>query len=83
VVRLTAAAGTRGRTRLAVLGLLLALAAVAWATTAVRMDGMESAPGMYPEDLGFYESAWIVMMAASLLQTVYMPLSFLAIPELS
>ncbi len=27
--------------------------------------------------------AWIVMMAASLLQTVYMPLSFLAIPELS
>jgi len=49
----------------------LALAGVAWVTTAVRMEGMESAPGMYPEDLGSYLSAWVVMMAAMMFPSVW------------
>ena len=65
------AAGARDRTRLAVTGLLLALAGVAWVTTAVRMAGMESAPGMYPENIAFYASAWVVMMAAMMFPSVW------------
>lgn len=64
-------AGPRERTNLALLGLLLAVAAVAWVATAVRMDGMESGPGMYPETLGFYVSAWVVMMAAMMFPSVW------------
>src|SRR2546426_11272514 len=72
VVGLTAdTAGARDRTRLAVTGLLLTLAGVAWVTTAVRMEGMESAPGMYPENLAFYASAWVVMMAAMMFPSVW------------
>ena len=65
------AAGARDRTRLAVLGLLLAVAGVAWVTTAVRMDGMQSGPGMYPEELGFYASSWVVMMGAMMFPSVW------------
>jgi predicted metal-binding membrane protein len=65
------AGGARDRTRLTVLGLLLALATVAWAATAARMEGMESGPGMYPEELGFYVSAWVVMMAAMMFPSVW------------
>ena len=69
---LTRVAGrTRDRTHLAVLGVLLALAGVAWVATAARMDGMESGPGMYPEALGFYVSAWVVMMAAMMFPSVW------------
>ena len=67
----SAAHGARDRTRLVVLGLLLALAGVAWAATAARMEGMESGPGMYPEELGFYVSAWVVMMAAMMFPSVW------------
>ena len=63
--------GIRDRTRLAVLALLLALAGIAWLVTAVRMQGMESGPGMYPEELGFYLSAWVVMMAAMMFPSVW------------
>jgi predicted metal-binding membrane protein len=65
------AGGARDRTRLAVLALLLVLAGVAWVTTAARMDGMESGPGMYPEELGFYVSAWVAMMAAMMFPSVW------------
>jgi predicted metal-binding membrane protein len=51
--------------------LLLAVAGVAWVATAVRMEGMDSAPGMYPEDLGFFVSAWVVMMAAMMFPSVW------------
>ncbi|MEA2368861.1 MAG: hypothetical protein QOH38_1579 [Thermoleophilaceae bacterium] len=69
---LTSVARSAGdRTRLAVLALLLALAGIAWVTTAARMDGMASGPGMYPEDLGFYVSAWVVMMAAMMFPSVW------------
>ena len=65
------ASRSRDRTHLAVLGLLLVLAAVAWVTTAVRMEGMDSGPGMYPEALGFFVSAWVVMMAAMMFPSVW------------
>jgi predicted metal-binding membrane protein len=69
---LTSVAGrARDQTRLAVLALLLGLAAMAWATTAIRMEGMESGPGMYPEELGFFVSAWVVMMAAMMFPSVW------------
>ena len=61
----------RDRTRLVVLALLLALGALAWVATAVRMEGMESGPGMYPEELGFYVSVWVVMMAAMMFPSVW------------
>jgi len=61
----------RDRTRLVVLAVLLASAGVAWAVTAGRMDAMESGPGMYPENLGLYLSAWVVMMAAMMFPSVW------------
>jgi predicted metal-binding membrane protein len=67
----TVSVSARDRTRLAVLGLLLALAGVAWVATARRMDGMEAGPGMYPEALGFYVTAWVVMMAAMMFPSVW------------
>jgi len=65
------ATGTRDRMRLAVLGLLLILSGLAWVATTARMGVMESGPGMYPEDAGFYLSVWVVMMAAMMLPSVW------------
>jgi predicted metal-binding membrane protein len=67
-------ASTRASARATHLGLtaaLLAVAAVAWVAVAVRMGGMESGPGMVPEELGVYLSTWIVMMAAMMLPSVW------------
>ncbi len=66
---LAPAAGNR--TRLQVVGLLLALAGAAWLATAVQTAGMDAAPGMYPEELGLYVSAWVVMMAAMMFPSVW------------
>ena len=52
------------RRQLALIGLLLVLAAVAWLVTDDRMAGMDAGPGTDPGSLGFYVSAWVVMMAA-------------------
>ena len=60
-----------GRVRLVVVGLLLILSGLAWALTAARMAGMDAGPGMYPEELGFYVSFWVVMMAAMMLPSVW------------
>jgi predicted metal-binding membrane protein len=46
------------------LGVLLALAVVAWAVTDERMGGMAATPGMDLGGLGFYVTVWVVMMAA-------------------
>jgi predicted metal-binding membrane protein len=43
---------------------LLALAALGWIVTDARMRGMDAGPGTDPGALGFYVSAWVVMMAA-------------------
>src|SRR5438552_250847 len=52
------------RTRLALVGLLFALAALAWWSTADRMRGMDNGPGTDLGTLGWFVGVWIVMMAA-------------------
>jgi predicted metal-binding membrane protein len=65
-----AAAFRPERAQLALLGLLLALAVVAWLVTDGRMGGMESGPGTDLGGLGFYVTVWVVMMAAMMFPSV-------------
>jgi predicted metal-binding membrane protein len=52
------------RVRLGLVVLLLALAAVAWWSTADRMAGMDAGPGTDLGALGWFLGVWVVMMAA-------------------
>jgi predicted metal-binding membrane protein len=52
------------RARLGLVALLLALAAVAWWSTADRMTGMDAGPGTDLGALGWFLGVWVVMMAA-------------------
>lgn len=52
------------RPDLAVVAVLLAIAAAAWVSTAVRMAGMDAGLWTYPTDVGLYITTWIVMLAA-------------------
>jgi predicted metal-binding membrane protein len=56
--------------RLAIVGALLALAAVAWWVTDLRMAGMDAGPGTDPGALGFYVTTWVVMMAAMMFPSI-------------
>jgi predicted metal-binding membrane protein len=56
--------------QIAVIGVLLALAGVAWAVTDLRMAGMDAGPGTDPGALGFYISTWVVMMAAMMFPSI-------------
>ena len=58
------------RAQLGLLGLLLALAVLAWLVTDNRMGGMESEPGMDLGGLGFYVTVWVAMMAAMMFPSV-------------
>jgi predicted metal-binding membrane protein len=58
------------RARLALVGLLLALAALAWWSTADRMQGMDQGPGTPPGALAWFVGVWVVMMAAMMLPSV-------------
>ena len=58
------------RVQLALIGALLALAALAWAVTDDRMSGMDATPGAELGSLGFYVSVWVVMMAAMMFPSV-------------
>jgi predicted metal-binding membrane protein len=58
------------RSRLALIGALLALSVVGWAVTGERMAGMDAGPGTDPGSLGFYVSAWVVMMAAMMFPSI-------------
>jgi predicted metal-binding membrane protein len=58
------------RARLGLVGLLLALAAVAWWSTAGRMAGMDAGPGTDLGALGWFLGVWLVMMAAMMLPSV-------------
>lgn len=51
-------------------GALAALAALAWVVTTGRMTGMDAGPGTDPGALGFYVSAWVVMMAAMMTPSI-------------
>jgi predicted metal-binding membrane protein len=68
----TSATVTRGlrRGQLSVLGVLLALAAVAWFVSDLRMAGMDAGPGTDPGAFGFYVSTWVVMMAAMMFPSI-------------
>jgi predicted metal-binding membrane protein len=58
------------RVQLALIGALLTLAAIAWAVTGDRMNGMDATPGAELGSLGFYVSVWVVMMAAMMFPSV-------------
>jgi predicted metal-binding membrane protein len=58
---------TAARARLGLIALLFALAALAWWSTAVRMDGMDMGPGTALGALGWFLGVWVVMMAAMML----------------
>ena len=52
------------KARLGLVALLLALAALAWWSTADRMAGMDAGPGTALGALGWFLGIWVVMMAA-------------------
>ena len=58
------------RARLGLVALLLALAAVAWWSTATRMSGMDEGPGTALGALGWFLGVWVVMMAAMMFPSV-------------
>jgi predicted metal-binding membrane protein len=59
------------RGQLALIGLLLVLALAAWVLTDDRMAGMDSGPGTDLGGLGFYVTAWVVMMAAMMFPSIW------------
>ena len=56
--------------QLGLIGLLVALAGVAWALTDDRMSGMDAGPGTDPGTLGFFIGVWVVMMAAMMFPSI-------------
>jgi predicted metal-binding membrane protein len=65
--------------------LLVGTAAVAWAVTAERMQGMDEGPGTHLGGLGWYLGIWVTMMAAMMLPSAVPAAARLAraIPALS
>jgi len=59
-----AEAFSAARARLGLVAVLLALAALAWWLTAVRMVGMDAGPGTDIGALGWFLGVWVGMMAA-------------------
>jgi predicted metal-binding membrane protein len=59
-----------GLIQLGLIGLLLALAALAWAVTSDQMAGMDGGPGTDPGALGFFIGVWVVMMAAMMFPSI-------------
>jgi predicted metal-binding membrane protein len=58
------------RARLGLIAVLFALAAVAWWSTADRMQGMDQGPGTALGALGWFLGVWVVMMAAMMFPSV-------------
>jgi predicted metal-binding membrane protein len=56
--------------QMALAALLLALSIVAWLVTDERMAGMDEGPGSHLGSLGFYVTAWVVMMAAMMFPSI-------------
>jgi predicted metal-binding membrane protein len=56
--------------RLALIGVLCALAAIAWWWTVERMSGMDMGPGSDPGTFGFFIATWVVMMAAMMFPSI-------------
>jgi predicted metal-binding membrane protein len=60
-----------GRSQLALIGTLFVLAIVGWVVTDERMHGMDAGPGTDLGTLGFYVTAWVVMMAAMMFPSIW------------
>jgi len=58
------------RARLALVAVLLALAGLAWWSTAERMAGMDGGPGTDLGAFGWFVGVWVVMMAAMMVPAV-------------
>ena len=58
------------RRQAALIAVLLVLALVGWLVTDERMAGMDHGPGTDPGTVGFYASAWVVMMAAMMFPSI-------------
>jgi predicted metal-binding membrane protein len=56
--------------RLGLIGTLLLLAAIGWLVTDERMAGMDMGPATDPGTLGFWVTAWVVMMAAMMFPSI-------------
>jgi predicted metal-binding membrane protein len=59
-----------GAIQLGLIFALLLFAAISWAVTGDRMSGMDAGPGTDPGDLGFWVTAWVVMMAAMMFPSI-------------
>jgi predicted metal-binding membrane protein len=59
-----------GLIQVGLIGLLIALAAVAWAVSDQQMGGMDAGPGTDPGALGFFLGVWVVMMAAMMFPSI-------------
>jgi len=68
--RLPFAPAGADRARIGLIALLVGLAAVAWALTGERMQGMDAGPGTDLGGLGFYVTVWLVMMAAMMFPSI-------------
>jgi predicted metal-binding membrane protein len=64
------AVASASRARAGLIALLLALAVVAWWSTADRMSGMDDGPGTALGALGWFLGVWVVMMAAMMFPSV-------------
>jgi len=58
------------RVRLALIGLLFALAGIAWWWTLAQMREMDNGPGSALGTLGWFAGLWVVMMAAMMFPSV-------------
>jgi predicted metal-binding membrane protein len=59
-----------GLIQLGLIGVLITLAAIAWALTNDQMSGMDAGPGTDPGALGFFLGVWVVMMAAMMFPSI-------------
>jgi predicted metal-binding membrane protein len=59
-----------GLIQLGLIGLLVVLAAIAWALTDEQMGGMDAGPGTDPGTLSFFLGVWVVMMAAMMFPSI-------------
>ncbi|HEY0316785.1 MAG TPA: DUF2182 domain-containing protein [Solirubrobacterales bacterium] len=59
-----------GLIQLGLIGLLVVLAAAAWALANEQMAGMDAGPGTDPGALGFFVGVWVLMMAAMMFPSI-------------
>jgi predicted metal-binding membrane protein len=71
LARLPAPRTTLDRSRVALIGALLVLAVIGWTVTDERMQGMDAGPGTDLGTLGFFITAWVVMMAAMMFPSIW------------